>query len=376
MGIGFVGLTVLSAAVGSQYLANGITDLPLLHLREEWGYTRDDVPDLTGKNALVTGASSGLGLGVAKILTERGATLLVTARSEKKCKATLSAISKHLKALTEDWSLADQQAEAAKRAAPKPKCVVLELTSLDDVDKSAREIQGTMPMIDLYVANAGVMAPPKLERTLDGVELQFATNHLGHFHLTNQIKSSLTRAVGGSRLVVVSSIAHWFPTWFSFEPLLTKEALGDEEAYAALGGRWKWYGWSKLCNILWARELSRRIPQIHAQVVNPGTVRGNLMRHSGIPPALWAIVERWLYWDPLDAALTVLRPLLADDFGPGTEAGRYLVPIARERGASAQAADEELAMKLWMTSDWLVHRDHVLHSISARLTHDGGHFLP
>lgn len=357
-----VALALLLAAGLAFLQTGGVVDgtFPVLHLGESWGFTLAEVPDLFGQTALVTGASSGLGLGVATILAQRGATLLVTARSDDKCSATLAAI-----------------AASGSRgpAAAKPCCVVLELLSLAAVDKAAAEIAERMPHIDLFVANAGIMMPPSLLRSADGHEAQFATNHLGHFRLAQLLMPALSS--GNARVVAVSSVAHFFAP---AAPLLTEAALNDAVTY----GRVAWYGWSKLCNLLWVRgvpaqkalaasaslslldrakcgapvliwqvrELNRRYPDLTAHAVHPGGVRGKLLRFAGLPDAVVRGFERAFYWDPADAALTVLRPLLADEYG--SKRGRYLVPIGRERRSSKMAADAALGARLWEFSEQLV----------------------
>ena len=159
---------------------NGISDgtLPMLHLTSEFGLRAEDVPSMRDKTALVTGASSGLGLGVARLLLRKAATLIITCRDQAKCAATV----------------AELRANAG--AAADVHCVPLELLSLASVEASAIEIVGllkqldkqldsaagsassTSTALDMLVLNAGIMNPPSLELSPNGIESQFATNHV------------------------------------------------------------------------------------------------------------------------------------------------------------------------------------------------------
>jgi len=224
------------------------------------------------------------------------------------------------------------------------KCVVMELLSLRSVYKAAQQMSSiSQKGIDLCVLNAGIMASP-FALSEDGLEAQFQTNHLGHFALIRALLPALRTA--RARVVFVSSVAHYLAP--AAEELWTAERLNDKKRY----DRWGWYGWSKLCNALTARELSRReaASGVVAHAVHPGAVRGNLLRFSRLPRVLVRLMERLFYWDPETAALTVLRPLV-EPF----DAGTYFVPIARPWPSSARAADRELAARLWAASEVLVN---------------------
>ena len=143
-----------------------------------------DIPDLTGKLALVTGATSGLGYETALELLRHGADVLVAARNPDK---------------------AAQAAETlTQKAGRAPTVLELDLADLASVEKAADEVITSYDRLDLLINNAGVMAPPYRE-TVDGFELQIGTNHLGHFALTGRLMPLL---VNGSRVVTVSSFMH------------------------------------------------------------------------------------------------------------------------------------------------------------------------
>lgn len=338
--VGAVAVVAAVAIYATNYSHLTAGTIPLMHLAHDWGWTYDDVPDLAGATSVVTGASSGLGLAVAQGLAEAGAAVVATARSEAKCAATIAAIEAR-----------------ARTCRAKPRCVVMELLSLRSVARAAEEL-GALD-VDHLVLNAGIMTPP-FALSDDGLESQFQTNHLGHFYLLNALLPALRRAADAraapSTVVAVSSIAHHFAPP---DELWTAEALNDAAGYDRLA----WYGWSKLCNVLTARELNRReraaaaagaAPKLIAHAVHPGGVRGKLLRFSKLPQRFIDAFEGAFYWSATDAALTVLRPLLDPAFKAPETAGTYFAPIARPWPASAAAASAETAAKLWAASDVLV----------------------
>jgi NAD(P)-dependent dehydrogenase (short-subunit alcohol dehydrogenase family) len=176
-------------------------------------WTSADVPDQTGRTALVTGANSGLGLHTSLELARRGARVLMACRDPRR----------------------GAEALARVRAVGTAELVPLDLASLASVRAAAEQVDP----LDLLIANAGVMAVPR-RLTEDGFELQLGTNHLGHFALTGLLLPKLT-----GRVVVVSSDAHRMGR-MRFDDLM------GERSY----GRWSAYGQSKLANLLFARELA------------------------------------------------------------------------------------------------------------------------
>ena len=195
----------------------------------------------------------------------------------------------------------------------------------------------------MLVLNAGIMAPPTLLVSKDGFEEQFQVNHLSQFSLLQKLLPSLN-AAQAPRVVFVSSIAHYFAPNNAGEAIMSTEAMLDGANY----DKYAWYGWSKLCNILTARELARREPSIMSHAIHPGGVQGKLLRYTGLGWSTIDAFESLMYWDIDTAANTVLRPLVQAEFGdPENGNGRYLVPIARERRTSTQGEDPALAQALW-----------------------------
>ena len=152
-----VAILTVAAVLFLQY--NGITDgtAPTLHMGQPYGLEADAVPDMRGKIAVVTGASSGLGMGVARVMASKGARLVITARDSVKCEQALSEL-------------------RGNAAGDDTSCIVLELLSLEHTAAAALELALTLPRVDWLVANAGIMAPPELLLSPDGIEQQFATN--------------------------------------------------------------------------------------------------------------------------------------------------------------------------------------------------------
>ena len=183
------------------------------------GFTADDLPDLTGTRAVVTGANSGIGFHTARALADRGAEVVLACRNT------------------------DSAGEAASKMPSAPTVEELDLASQESIQDFVSRFEGPL---DLLVNNAGVMTPPKYRETEEGHELQFGTNHLGHFALTGLLLPALL-AAPSSRVVTVASIAHHRGDESVLEG-------NPETSYDAK----KTYGNSKLANLLFARELHRR----------------------------------------------------------------------------------------------------------------------
>jgi len=287
------------------------------------GFTVADIPDLAGKTAVVTGASSGVGLQTAKALTARGARVIIAVRDEAR----------------------GHTAAAAMQGPGTTEVRPLDLANLDSV-RSFAKAWGSDP-IDLLINNAGVMIPP-LTRTKDGFELQFGTNHLGHFALTNVLLPQIT---GNGRVVTVSSGAHRFGK-IDFDDL-----NWERRRYR----RWPAYGQSKLANLLFTRELQRRLAEagsgILSMAAHPGYAATNLQSHSGskvMDVAMGKLGNRLLAQDAAAGALSSLyaatQDLAGDTFvGPKNGMRGTPAPSARSKAAT----DEVTARRLWEVSESL-----------------------
>ncbi len=291
-------------------------------------WTTADIPDQTGRTAVVTGANTGLGLETAKALAAKGAHVVLAVRN-----------------LDKGRSAVDQITAAVPGA--EVELQELDLGSLESVRAAADNLRTKYDRIDLLINNAGVMYPPK-ETTKDGFELQFGTNHLGHFAFTGLLLDRLL-PVPGSRVVTVSSIGHRIKAAIHFDDLQW------ERSYSRVGA----YGQSKLANLLFTYELQRRLTgeRTTALAAHPGGSDTELIRH--LPRVMQVAVPllRPLFQDAAAGALPTLRA--ATD--PGALGGQYFGPdgLGGTRGypkvvpSSDQSHDTELQRRLWAVSEEL-----------------------
>jgi NAD(P)-dependent dehydrogenase (short-subunit alcohol dehydrogenase family) len=303
------------------------------------GWTAQDIPDQSGRVAVVTGGTSGLGLCSAVELARAGAHVVLTARDAGKGEAALAQV---------------------RRAAPDASAEVaeLDLTRLSSVRDFADRVGERHPRLDLLVNNAGVMATEQA-RTEDGFELQMGTNHLGHVALAARLLPLLLD-VPGSRVVTVSSMGH----------RLGHVDLADLNWQRHRYHRWPAYFRSKLANLLFAFELERRLRRGGAATASlaahPGFSRTHLGRgHGGLLSRLQAagiVVSDRFGQSAEQGALPQLRAATDPSLGAGTYVGpggpgelRGLPVVVR---AKATAYDQALAGGLW--------------DLSAELT--GAHF--
>jgi NAD(P)-dependent dehydrogenase (short-subunit alcohol dehydrogenase family) len=293
----------------------------------EW--TTADIPDQTGRTAVVTGANTGLGFHTAAALAAHGAHVVLAVRNLDKGQDAMQRI-----------------------AAASPSAIItlqeLDLCSLDSVRTAAATLRSRHGHIDLLINNAGVMYTPK-SMTRDGFELQFGTNHLGHFALTGLLLDQLL-PVRGSRVVTVSSKGHRMRAAMHFDDLQW------ERSYSRVGA----YGQAKLANLLFTYELQRRLAPhgtTIAAAAHPGGSNTELMRN--MPVALRGLfaMAKPVFHSADKAALPILRA--ATD--PGVLGGQYYGPdgFAELNGypkvvpSSDQSHDLDLQRRLWDVSEEL-----------------------
>jgi NAD(P)-dependent dehydrogenase (short-subunit alcohol dehydrogenase family) len=292
-------------------------------------WTTADIPDQTGRVAVITGANTGLGYETALALAEHGAHVVLAVRNLDKGKDAASRI-----------TAAGPRGEVALQE--------LDLTSLESVRAAAGQLRSDYDHIDLLINNAGVMYPPK-ENTKDGFELQFGTNHLGHFALTGLLLDRLL-PVAGSRVVTVSSIGHRIRADIHFDDLQWEHSYNRVSAY----------GQAKLANLLFTYELQRRLAPhgtTIAVAAHPGGSNTELMRHlPGWAAAFYPAIAP-LFQDAAMGALPTLRA--ASD--PAVLGGQYYGPggFAQTRGypkvvgSSRKSHDVERQRRLWTVSEEL-----------------------
>ncbi|MEA2198507.1 MAG: hypothetical protein QOJ25_2558 [Solirubrobacteraceae bacterium] len=277
------------------------------------------IPEMTGRTVIITGANSGIGRAAARALSGAGARVVLAVRDVEKGRSTAASL----------------PGETEVRR--------LDLASLASVREFATAWEGD---IDLLVNNAGVMIPP-LSRTADGFELQFGTNHLGHFALTNLLLEHVT-----GRVVTVSSTGHRVGV-IDFEDL-----NWERKPYKP----WRAYGQSKLANLLFTTELQRRLTAagsaVLATAAHPGYAATNLQFHSGrrVFDVFSNVANRLLAQDENGGALPTLYAAVAgipgDSFaGPGGFMEQRGAPKLVERSRAAKDAD--VAQRLWVVSEEL-----------------------
>jgi len=299
-------------------------------------WTEADIPDLSGRTALITGANAGIGLRTAGVLAARGAHVILACRNPDK---------------------AEQAARQIAAASPEATTSVvrLDLASQSSVRSGAEEIRTRFPELDLLINNAGVMDVP-LQRTEDGFELTLATNHLGPFALTGLL---LDRLAAGARIVTLSSVGH-LQGVIDFEDLQAERQYDSSKAYEQ----------SKLANLLFTYQLDRRLraagARLSALACHPGVVYTDLFNHTSkmqqflLSPSM-RIINFWAVQDVRMGALPSLRA--ATD--PNAQGGEYYGP--RSYGlrskfytgypavveSNARSHDEAVQARLWQASEEL-----------------------
>lgn len=282
-------------------------------------WTAADLPDLGGRTVVVTGANSGIGLITARELARVGAHVVLAVRDQERGRTAAASITGSTEVCRVD------------------------LADLASVRAFAEEWDGD---VDVLVNNAGVMAIPE-RRTRDGFEMQFATNHLGHFALTNLLLPYVT-----DRVVTVSSSAH------RIGRIVIDDLNWERRRYRP----WAAYGQSKLANLLFTLELTRRLTaagsSVRAYAAHPGYAATNLQSHTGNPisSAVMAIANRVVAQSDSQGALPTLFAATQD-----LPSGSYVGPDGFQEtrghptlvGRSAAATDLDTATALWTASEEL-----------------------
>ncbi|MET7950444.1 SDR family NAD(P)-dependent oxidoreductase [Micromonospora sp. NPDC005324] len=286
-------------------------------------WTEQHIPRQDGRVAVVTGANTGLGFETARRLAERGASVVLAVRDTQKGNLAAARING-------DVSVRE-----------------LDLTSLESVRDAAAGLRATHPRIDLLINNAGVMYTPR-QSTRDGFEMQFGTNHLGHFALTGLLLDLLL-PVPGSRVVTVSSTGHRIRAAIHFDDLQWERSYGRVAAY----------GQSKLANLMFTYELQRRLAAHGTTVAvaaHPGISNTELARNAP------AVVRRPLTWlAPVitQPATAGALPTLRAATDPSVLGGQYYGPdgAAEARGyprlvtSSPESYDVSVQQRLWAVSE-------------------------
>ena len=301
-------------------------------------WSTDDIPDLTGKRAVITGVTGGLGFNTALDLARRGAKLVVTARDAAKADDVVGRLREEVPEVSVD-------------------VVALDLADLADTKRAAGDVLAGYDRIDILINNAGIMATPR-NTSVDGFELQIGTNHLGHFAWTGTLWPLLKAS--DARVVSVSSLMHARATGFDLRTL-THE--GSPRRY----GRWKSYSESKLANLSFALELNRRVKAAGLGVVSvaahPGYALTNLQKTgTSLGGGINAVAGTAFHQVSRIVAQSAEMgawPLLRAATDPALTGGEYIGPSSlgqtrgrpRRVGMTRWARDEDLADNLWDASE-------------------------
>ncbi len=287
-------------------------------------WTAADIPDQTGRTAVITGANTGLGYETARALAAKAAHVVLAVRNLDKGKAAADLIVRR-------YPGADVSVQE------------LDLTSLASIRAAAEELRARHDRIDLLINNAGVMMTPK-QTTQDGFELQFGTNHLGHFALTGLLLDRVL-AAPGSRVVTVSSNGHRFGR-IRFDDLQSERSYNRTAAY----------GQAKLANLLFTYELQKRLAAADtiATAAHPGSSATELGRN------LPKIVEWGFGLTVQDAEMGAL-PTLRAATDPTVHGGQYYGPggLLQMRGypklvsSNRRSHDVAAQKRLWAVSEEL-----------------------
>lgn len=295
--------------------------------------SRNNIPDQSGRIALVTGANSGLGFETARALLAKGATVILGCRSREK-------------AMTAKKNLLMEETSGLVQT------LDLDLSDLCQVKRAVGEVNSKYKRLDLLVNNAGLMAPPHT-LTKQGFEIQFAVNHLAHMMLTLMLLPLLSQRAG-SRVVTVTSGAQYMGK-------INWDDLHGEKKY----DRWAAYSQSKLANVMFALELDNRLrntgSKLSSLVAHPGLARTNLQSTSLVSSNSWQESVLYKLMAPLfqSASMGVLPQLLAAT-SPEAQSGEQYGPRFNLRGYPQLCRTAPLALnirfrqRLWNISEGLI----------------------
>ncbi|XP_022983540.1 short-chain dehydrogenase TIC 32, chloroplastic-like [Cucurbita maxima] len=296
--------------------------------------TAEDVTqgiDASGLTVIVTGGASGIGLETVRVLVMRKAHVIIGARNVE---------------------AANKAKQQILQQNPSAKLDVLELdlSSISSTTQFAQNFIALNLPLNILINNAGVMFCP-FQLSEDGIEMQFATNHLGHFLLTNALLEKMKNTANSTgiegRIVNLSSIAHvhTYAHGIRFNKINEKKGYSDKRAY----------GQSKLANILHTKELTRRFQEegvnIMANAVHPGLIMTPLMRHSKLLMRLLRVFTFFIWKNVPQGASTTCYVALHPNL-KGVS-GKYFLDN-NEKRPSSYARDEALAKKLWNFSEDLI----------------------
>lgn len=288
----------------------------------------NNIADQKGKIAIVTGASSGIGYETARVLANKNAKVIIAVRNPQKGEKAL-----------EKMKAENAQADVS--------VMIVDLADLKSVEKFAKEYQKKYDRLDLLINNAGVMVPP-YSKTSDGFELQFGTNHLGHYALTGHLVDVL-KTTAGSRVVTVSSMAH------NRGNLKFDDLNWENRKYKP----WSAYGDSKIANIYFTRELKKRFEangiDITVTAAHPGWTATELQRNTGLA----SFLNNFFAQDISMGALPTLYAAVGEDVNSGDYFGpsgfMEMNGYPKKVDSNKLSKDDKIAVMLWEVSEDLTN---------------------
>lgn len=305
---------------------NDIDQSEKVQIMNQW--TENNIPDLTGKIVIITGANNGLGFEASRMMAAKGATVIMAVRTMSKGEAAAKEI-------------------RAKVPNAKLEMMQLDLASLDSVRSFAYAFKAKYDRLDILQNNAGVMMTPE-STTKDGFEMQFGTNHLGHFALTGLLMDVLT-ATEGSRIVNVSSLAAERGE-MHFNDLMLKQDYGRSKAY----------GQSKLANLLFTKALNKRLQDNGTNTISvaahPGVANTNLISSANIP--IIAPILKFVFGFMTQSSAVGTLSQVRASVAPDVAGGEYYGPSEGMRGYPAKVempsqTTDTSAETLWSISEEL-----------------------
>ncbi|KAF9950172.1 hypothetical protein BGZ72_008138 [Mortierella alpina] len=303
-------------------------------------YTEKDIPDLSGKVAVITGANTGLGYATMVALASHGAHVILACRSEAKA---LEAI--------ERAKLDIKKKNPLLKSDPKLEFLALDLNDMNKCHQAAKAFLEKGLPLHILVNNGGIMTSP-FALSADGIEQQFAVNHMGHFVFTMALLDRIKESQP-SRIVMLSSIGHEG----SVKGGIDFETLNDKSASNPASR----YGRSKLANILCGKALARRLAneKVYVNMPHPGFVYTELQRNNkdsmgAIAAMTYDLAGRMCASKPEVGALNQIFCATSPEIEEKDLRGKYFIPVGNELRPSPYALDEELQERLWAYSEKLM----------------------
>ncbi|KAF9114576.1 hypothetical protein BGX27_010459 [Mortierella sp. AM989] len=315
-------------------------------------YSYDDIPDLTGQVAIVTGATGGLGYATVVALAAHGAHVFLACRNRVKAEEAMERANTDILQLQFDFPNAKHSLrfDDYEKGGPKLEFLELELGDMSKARAAANEFLSRDLPLNILVNNGGIMNK-EFDLTEDGYENHFGINHLGHFVFTTTLLQRIRESTP-ARIVILSSLAHEIPP--SNRAIDFKNLREPEKKQPNMMVR---YGQSKLANVLFGKALARRLrnDQVWVNIVHPGCVdtqiKKEMLRSDN--KAFHTFSRMWLQlaYTARDGALTPLYCATSPEIEQKNIRGKYFIPIANELRPNPISESVDLQEELWTYSE-------------------------